>query len=398
LLAGSLLEQQPHEVLMPLHETLLSDGHFEAAIMVIDAALISAPQHTELLSKRARLEIHLQPLKAIQTFSECFEAGGGSAEDYLFYGQLLFYEAGHRQASLDAISHAVDICKPAERFEVLLTCAFNKVDMGDRVGALSHLSEADSLGQLDFFCVKQLGELHSTAGNVATAVAIFDRAAAMEPSDARIRQQRGACKDTLGDPIGAIEDLNAAIQLGLDNALTYKYRGVANMQLGQFEAALADLDQAVAKEPDHLEALLWRAEVNSRMGRIQDAIADLDLAHGIRPLTDHDQQLRKHYLKLLAESDAGVGPSADTAHDMSNAEGLYRQANVKRGQDDLAGALSLLDQAIQLQPEDLRFLQERANVRMRLFKYAEALQDLQILSAIDSTWDTTFVVSMSSVL
>ncbi len=120
--------------------------------MVIDAALISAPQHTELLSKRACLDIHLQPLKAIQTFSECFEAGGGSAEDYLIYGQLLFYEAGHWQASLDAISHAVDICKPAEHFEVLLTCAFNKIVMGNRVGALSHLSEADSLGQLDFFC------------------------------------------------------------------------------------------------------------------------------------------------------------------------------------------------------------------------------------------------------
>ncbi len=99
---------------------------------------------------------------------------------------------------------------------------------------------------------------------------------------------------------------------------------------------------------------------------------------------------------MLAESD-GVEPSADATHDMSNAEGLCRQAHVKRGQDDLAGALSLLDQAIQLQPEDLRFYQERANVQMRLFKYAEALQDLQILSATDSTWDTTFVVSMSSV-
>jgi len=72
LLAGSSLEQQPHEVLMPLLETLLNDAHYEAAIMVIDAALISTPQHTELLSKRAHLEIPLQPLKAIQTFSECF--------------------------------------------------------------------------------------------------------------------------------------------------------------------------------------------------------------------------------------------------------------------------------------------------------------------------------------
>ena len=314
------------------------------------------------------------------------------------YGQLLFLsEAGHQQAGLDAVSHAVEICKPAERFEVLLSCAFAKADMGDRVGALSYLTEADSLGQLDSSDVQQLGEWHSTAGDVATAVAIFNRAAAMEPSKARVRQQQGACKDTLGDPTGAIEDLNAAIQLGLDNALTYKYRGIANMQLGQFEAALADLDQAVAKKPDHFDALLWRAEVNSRLGRIPDAVADMDLAHGIKPLTDDDQQIRKHYLRLIAENDAGAEHSPDAAHDMSNAAGLYRQAHVKRGQDDLVGALSLLDQAIQLQPEDLRFYQERANVQMRLFKHAEALQDLQILSATDSTWDTTNVVSMSSV-
>ena len=383
---------------MLLLETLLDDSHYEAAIVVIDAALISTPQHTELLNERARLEhATLQPLKAIQTFSECFKAGGGGASDYLLYGQLLFHVANHQQAGLDAVSHAVEICKPAERFEVLLSCAFAKAGMGNRVGALSYLTEADSLGQLDLSLVKQLGELHSTVGDVATAVATFDRAAAMEPSDARIRQQRGACKDTLGDPIGAIEDLNAAIQLGLDNALTYRYRGLANMQLGQFEAALADLNQAVAKKPDHFEALLWRAEVNSRMGRIQDAVADMDLAHQIKPLTHNDQQIRKHYLRLLAENDAGMEHSPDAAHDMDNAEGLYRQAHVKRGQDDLVGALSLLDQAIQLQPEDLRFSQERANVQMRLSKYAEALQDLQILSATDSTWDTTNVVSMSSV-
>lgn len=164
------------------------------------------------------------------------------------------------------------------------------------------------------------------------------------------------------------------------------------------EAALADLDQAIAKKPDHCKALLWRAEVNIRMGRIQDAIADMDLAHVIRPLTHDDQQLRKRYLRMLAESDAGVKHSPDAAHDMSNAECLYRQAHVKRGQDNLAGALSLLDQAIQLQPEDLRFYQERANVQMRLSKFAKALQNLQILSATDSTWDTTFVLSGVSLL
>ena len=286
--------------------------------------------------------------------------------------------------------------KPAERFEVLLACALVKARMGDHVGALGYLTEADSLGQLDVSAVQQLGALHSAVGDMATAVAIFNRAAAMEPSNARIRQLRGACKVTFEDATGAVEDLNVAIQLGLDDASTYCLRGFANMELGQFEAALADLDQAVAQKPDQIQALVWRAEVNSKMGRIPDAVADMDLAHCIKPLAHDDQQTCKHYLSLLAESDAGAEHSPDAAPDMSSAEGLYRQAHVKRGQDDLVGALSALDQAIQLQPEDLRFHQEHANVQMQLSKYAEALQDLQILIATDSTWDTVNVLCMSS--
>ena len=95
-----------------------------------------------------------------------------------------------------------------------------------------------------------LAEMQISTKDVATAVATFDKEAAMEPSNARIIQQWGACKNMLGDHAGAIADLSAANQLGLDDALTYTYRGETHMRLGQCNIALADPDQAVAKEPE----------------------------------------------------------------------------------------------------------------------------------------------------
>lgn len=68
----------------------------------------------------------------------------------------------------------------------LLVLHLAKQKNGDRQGALKDLSEADNLGQLEFDIFKWLGELHSTLGNVATTT--FDRAAVIEPSNARFRQ------------------------------------------------------------------------------------------------------------------------------------------------------------------------------------------------------------------
>lgn len=150
--------------------------------------------------------------------------GGGDARDYRRYGKLLHEEGNDQLGAINALSHASAFCEPSERFNILVMSGSTmiKADIDDWLGALKDLEEADSLGQLDVDHLKQLAGMHSTAGDVATAVASFDRAAALEPSNARIRQQLGACKTKLGDHAGAIADLDAAIQLGLDNDLKPK--------------------------------------------------------------------------------------------------------------------------------------------------------------------------------
>ena len=90
------------------------------------------------------------------------------------------------------------------------------------------MMEADSLGQLTFEQTRLLAELHGSYGDQDAALAAFDKAADMNPTSARVRQQRGASKANMKDFNGAIEDLTAAIELAPSNSSSYRYRGKVN--------------------------------------------------------------------------------------------------------------------------------------------------------------------------
>lgn len=128
-LAGSSLEQQPLEVLDSLLGTLWDDGHSEAVAMVVDAMLVREPNDTSLISLCGHLEAIFDAVKALQSFSKCFELGGGDAWDNVMYGQLLLQT--DKQAAANALSHAVAICEPSERFDVLVKSALGKAAIRD---------------------------------------------------------------------------------------------------------------------------------------------------------------------------------------------------------------------------------------------------------------------------
>ncbi|KAL3158455.1 hypothetical protein ABBQ38_010689 [Trebouxia sp. C0009 RCD-2024] len=324
----------------------------EAAVMVIDALLVSTPDDIQLVLMRAELEKTYEPQRALQTFAEYFQLGGGNASDYLSYGRLLCTE-NHRIAATAALTHALAICEPSEKFHNLLDLASCKELIGDRRGALRDLSEADSLGQLCAGGLTLLAELHARRGDAAAAIATLDRAALIEPLSGSTTEQRAACKYKVGDYSGAKADLDTAISLGVNHSVSYKTRGLANMQLGHFEAALADLNQAVARQLDrgcHYEALVDRAALRQRMGNLQNAVADLDPAHRIHPLSDSDQARRQQCLDQLAVNRPATQKSTDAAEDLSNADALYRYAHARRGKGDLAGAVAALQQAAKSQP------------------------------------------------
>ena len=184
--------------------------------------------------------------------------------------------------------------------------------------------------------------------------------------------------------------------------MTYGYRGAVNLQLSQFEAALADFDEAVIQQSEsdpksQHDALVGRAAVKFKSGDFQGATAHLQSAHAVSPLSDLEQHAYEQCLKQLADDAQVIEQSTNISEDLSDTEALYRQAHAMRGKGDIVGALSALENAIRLQPQDVRLYQERAGVQMGMHKYEEALQDLQTVMAIDSSWDIVNVLKMCAV-
>lgn len=89
--------------------------------MVMDAMLVSPSGEAALASDketkadlircRAYLETRFDPRRAMHSLAECFQIGGGCAQDYLLYGKLLHEEEGDQAGAVNALSHAVAICE-----------------------------------------------------------------------------------------------------------------------------------------------------------------------------------------------------------------------------------------------------------------------------------------------
>ena len=226
----------------------------------------------------------------------------------------------------------------SSRFDKLVFTGNMKFRARDLHGALEDFTAADGLGQLDFHSVERLAELHGQVGTFALAASTWDRAARMNPSNARVRQQRGSCRFVLGDTAGAIQDFTDAIQIGLDNADSYSHRSSTYSYMGDMPAALADLDQAVAKEKWNPEALSRRAALHGQMGNYGKALADLDAADAIAPLDALDQQQRQ----LFADVASGKTDATEVGFlnvDLTHAKQMVRM-------QDYAGALPGLERAL----------------------------------------------------
>lgn len=203
---------------------------------------------------------------------------------------------------------------PDQQSQILEEHAIVKFAMADHQGALQDYEQATIIVPLTGDSVRRFAELHSTVGDVTTAVSLFDRAAGIDPSNGRIFQQRGACKTTLGDYAGSVADLTTAIRLGRDDSKSYVYRGIANMNLKCLAAALADLSQALVLNPDNNEAFTWRAEVKSLMGDHRGAVEDMDSTDLIQRLTPNEHNNRAHYVCRMFGLDLDVGADAEATH------------------------------------------------------------------------------------
>jgi tetratricopeptide (TPR) repeat protein len=285
------------------------------------------------------------------------------------------------------------------------------VGEGDYAGGDSYLSRAQVLAPEDAAvkaaeqAVKQgmsiseaqkllvRAQAEAAQGRLDVAETLFEQARQLQPADPAIRREYARFLVTSQRYLEAIEQLEAALALSpndlearqtLDEVRAALRRqrevnrlieaGQAALQTGQWEEALRHAAAALAEAPDSAEAQALQAEAEA--GRLRDKIRQY-LAEADRRMAEEDYAGATAELEAaqqLLPGDEELGERLEAVKEKRRTHQLitryWSEAQQKARDGDIQGAVTVLEVALQLDPESASI----RKVHQQLVKQLEALE------------------------
>jgi lipoprotein NlpI len=149
--------------------------------------------------------------------------------------------------------------------------------------------QAPGLGLADGHAFYVRGAAYFGKGDLERAIADYDQAIRLNPTDKRALAYRALAYKIKGKLDGAIRDYDRIAQLDPRDARAYRARAMVYWQGGSFSQSLNDLDQAVWLDPKNPYSALWREIVASRSGQpsqLAEAAAQLDMTKWPAPIVN----------------------------------------------------------------------------------------------------------------
>ncbi len=188
------------------------------------------------------------------------------------------------------------------------------------------------------------------SGDLAAAIAGYDRAVALDPRHAGAHGNAGIALAQSGQPAAALARFAAALAIDPRHADALANRGLVLSGMGDKAAALASCEAALAATPGHLTAAMLAGRLAAELGRPEAALATFDRVVAANPgIAD------AHYgrgLALLA---------------------LFR----------LEEAVAAFDAVLQLAPQHLDALCNKGYAEGELKRFADAVASYDRVLALD---------------
>lgn len=127
------------------------------------------------------------------------------------------------------------------------------------------------------------GLQQANLGDVAGAIASWDRALELNPNLVQAWHNRASALGNLGDSEGAIASFDRALALNPEDPQAWQGKGNACYNLQQWEAAIACWDKALQLQPDFPQAWYNRGNALEKLNRIEEAISSYQKALAITP-------------------------------------------------------------------------------------------------------------------
>jgi tetratricopeptide (TPR) repeat protein len=294
--AGELFDGPgAHETFTLLGGIHLAIGERDKALAAFDRALQLAPDDVSALAQRGRIHVDAgEHERALRDLDQAAALAPNDAEHHVARAKPLAL-LGRFDEAVSAASRAIELAPDHVLAHRLRAVYRSHAEEGDAATAAvtADLRRAWELSPKTAVYRKEYLEHLENLGAVDEAIAVFDKALALEPDSAELHYERGACKvgreeqlyasdveddeseeDKQARLTSAIADLERALELGKRDEDVYWELVRAREGLGDQAAKLAELDRAITALPDFLMAILLRQSWRHHAGDVEGAAAD----------------------------------------------------------------------------------------------------------------------------
>jgi tetratricopeptide (TPR) repeat protein len=226
------------------------------------------------------------------------------------------------------------------------------------------------------------GQVHAGLGRLDEAIADYNAVIALDPNYAEYYQDRGSLLRRIGDDEAALADYEMAIQLSPPFAEVYYNRADTRANLGDIEGAIDDFSYVIDLDPNLVDAYVNRAGLLTQLGELDRAKRDVQAGLALDPenvlLLCIGGQLSAMAGRPL---DARQAFNAALHRNPDLMEGLLGRAALSYSGGALDQAVADLDRALTLEDTAIvRF--NRAVALQAQERWADALTDLERAAAL----------------
>jgi tetratricopeptide (TPR) repeat protein len=221
------------------------------------------------------------------------------------------------------------------------------------------------------------GWIELQSGDEAAAALDIDKAIGLDPTYATPYLTRGYLRSQKS-PTLALADFNRAIKLDSNLFEAYILRGIfKEQQLKDVGGAMADYDRAIQLKPKRAQAYRLRAQLKEQQKDFQGALGDFGRAISNDP-KDRQSYFSRGLLKFSALQDVtGAITDFDRAIELHPTEVSYFRARsyARETLKNYQGAIEDMDRALQLNPKLGKLYLQRGYLHQQLKNIPGALAD-----------------------
>jgi tetratricopeptide (TPR) repeat protein len=216
------------------------------------------------------------------------------------------------------------------------------------------------------------------ASEPRSALAHFDRAAELEPTDANVYWRRGDCHARLGDHDRALANYRRALALDPDSIDGLHSMGKALVALGKPAEGIRYYDQAIARAPRYVDFYEARGIAHEVQGQYAAAVRDYERILELDPARVVARFARARCNVDRGEPDAAIAELTEIVTQTSDAHLVHLllgKAYLQKAQ--LAPAFEALSRAVEAAPDMDEAWLQRALVLVRMGERDRAVADAE---------------------